>query len=72
MEKELRIQTNREFEQNQIKNSIKNIMCTYSIHVLVGARLLLQNKKLRSLVNFFSKPRVWIRGLEKNKIKQTY
>ena len=65
MEKELKIQTNREFEQNQIKNSIKNIMCTYSIHVFVGARFLLQNKKVRSLVNFFSKPRVWIRGLEK-------
>ena len=39
-------------------------MCIYSVNMSTKAKLLLQKKKLKSLKTFFSKQRVWTRGLE--------
>ena len=46
-------------------NSAKNRRCTCLVHVFAEAKLSLQNKKLGSLKNFLSKPKVWIRNLVK-------
>ena len=53
LNKKMRIQTDQEFKQNEIKkvNKIYNTMLKCSVQKLVGEKHLLRNKKLEILTN---------------------
>ena len=64
IKKEMRIQTDQKFKHNEIKKLNKKYnVHIFSSHVYKG-KAFAAEKKLKSLKTFFSKQRVWTRGLE--------